>query len=115
MFDIVAPDEHELALAIEAECIDEAKPRLSRPSARYAQAMGEHEPIKNRKDDKRGDAARQQESDLNDPIICERKLIQPLHAQSKTPAPSGRQLLFGFGFRTATSPRAREARSAATE
>jgi hypothetical protein len=42
--------------------------------------MGEHQPVEDRKDDQRGDAARRQESHLDDPILRERKLIQPLHA-----------------------------------
>jgi hypothetical protein len=86
MLDIVAPDEDQLALAIETERVHEAKPRLACPPARNAQPMGENQSIKDRKDDECGDTARRQESRLNDPIIRERKLIQPLHAQSKTPA-----------------------------
>ena len=86
MLDIVAPDEDQLALAVQGERVDEAKPRLAGPSARNAQPMGEHQSVKDRQDDERGDAARRQEPHLNDPIIRERKLIQPLHAQSKTPA-----------------------------
>ena len=86
MLNIVAPDEDQLPLAIEAERVDETKPRLAGPSARNAQPMGEHQSVKDRQDDERCDAARRQESHLDDPIIRERKLIQPLHAQSKTPA-----------------------------
>ena len=86
MLDIVAPDEDQLPLAVEAERVDEAKPRLAGPSARNAQPMGERQSINDRQDDERGDAARRQESYLDDPIIGERKLIQPLHAKSKTPA-----------------------------
>jgi hypothetical protein len=86
MLDVVAPDEDQLPLAVEAERVDEAKPRLTGPSARNAQPMGEHQSVKDRQEDERGDAARRQEPHLDDPIIRERKLIQPLHAQSKTPA-----------------------------
>ena len=86
MLDIVAPNENQLPLAVEAERVDEPEPRLARPSARNAQPMGEHESVEDRQDDQRGDAARRQKSDLDDPVIRERKLIQPLHAQSKTPA-----------------------------
>jgi hypothetical protein len=86
MLDIVAPDEDQLPLAVEAERVDEAKPRLAGPSARNAQPMGERQSVKDRQEDERGDAARRQEPHLDDPIIRERKLIQPLHAQSKTPA-----------------------------
>jgi len=80
MLDIVAPNEDELSLAVETEGVDEAEARLAGPSTRNAQPMGEHQPVKDRQDDERGDAARRQESHLNDPVIRERKLIQPLHA-----------------------------------
>jgi hypothetical protein len=80
MLDVVAPDEHQLPLAVETECVDEAEPRLTRSTARNAQPMGEHKSVEDRQDDKRGDAARHQETNLNDPIIRERKLFQPLHA-----------------------------------
>ena len=88
VFDIVPPDEHELALPVEAECVDQPEPRLSGPSARNAQPMSERQPVKNRQNDKDGDPASQKESDLQDPIVRERKVTQPLHAQSKTSAPS---------------------------
>jgi hypothetical protein len=114
MLDVVAPDEDQLPLAVEAERVDEAKPRLAGPSARNAQPMGEHQSVKDRQEDERGDAARRQEPHLDDPIIRERKLIQPLHAQSKTPAARG-NLLFSFGFRALASPRPREERSPPTK
>ena len=91
VFDIVAPDEHQLALPVEAESVDQPEPRLAGPSARNAQPMGERQPIENRQNDEGGDAAGRKESDLKDPIVRERKLIQPLHAQSKTSAPRARQ------------------------
>jgi hypothetical protein len=86
MFDIVAPDKHQLPLPVEAECVDQPQPRLAGPSARNAQPMSEGQPIKNREHDEGGDAASRKESDLQDPTVRERKLIQPLHAQSKTSA-----------------------------
>jgi len=57
VFDIVAPDEHQLALPVEAESVNQPEPRLAGPSARNAQPMGEREPIENRQNDEGGDAA----------------------------------------------------------
>jgi hypothetical protein len=48
--------------------------------------MSESQPVEDREHDKGGNAASRKESDLKDPIVRERKLIQPLHAQSKTSA-----------------------------
>jgi hypothetical protein len=48
--------------------------------------MSEGQPVEDREHDKGGNAASRKESDLKDPIVRERKLIQPLHAQSKTSA-----------------------------
>ena len=80
MFDIVAPDEHQLPLAVEAERVDQPEPRLAGPSARNAQPVCERHPVKDRQHDERGDAASHKKSDLKDPIVRERKVIQPLHA-----------------------------------
>jgi hypothetical protein len=62
VLNIVAPDQHQLPLAVETERVDEAKPRLASASARNAQPMGEHQSVKDRQDDERGDPARRQES-----------------------------------------------------
>jgi hypothetical protein len=86
MFDIVAPDKHELPLPVQAECVHQAEPRLAGSSTRNTQAMSEGQPAKDREHDKGGDAASCKETDLQDPIVRERKFIQPLHAQSKTSA-----------------------------
>ena len=86
MFDIVAPDEHQLALPVEAECVDQPEPRLAGPSARNAQPIRKRQPVENRQKDEGGDATNGQESDLKDTIVRERKVIQPLHAQSKISA-----------------------------
>jgi hypothetical protein len=48
--------------------------------------LSEREPVKNRQKDEGGDAANREESDLKDTIVRERKIIQPLHAQSKVAA-----------------------------
>ena len=112
VFDVVAPDEHQLALPIEAERIDQPEPRLAGPSARNAQPTSERQPVQNRQNDENGDPAGQKEADLQDPIVRERKVTQPLHAQSKTSAPSAMK-------RPLSSPanhglaRARDARSLA--
>ncbi len=86
MFDIVASDEHQLPLPVEAEGVDQAQPRLTGPSAGNAQPMSEGQPVEDREHDKGGNAASREESDLEDPVVRERKLIQPLHAQSNTSA-----------------------------
>jgi hypothetical protein len=86
MFDVVASDKHQLALPVQAEGDDQAEPRLAGPSARNAQPMSESQPVEDREQDKGGNATSRKESDLKDPILRERKLIQPLHAQSKTSA-----------------------------
>jgi hypothetical protein len=74
MFDIVAPNEHELPLAVEAERVDEAEPRLAGPSARNAQPMRKYQSVDDRHDHQGGDSASGQETDLNDGIVGERKL-----------------------------------------
>jgi hypothetical protein len=74
MFDIVAPNEHELPLAVEAERVDEAESRLAGPSARNAQPMREYQSVDDRQDHQGGDSASGQETDLNDGIVGERKL-----------------------------------------
>jgi hypothetical protein len=86
MFDIVATDQHKLPLPIQAEGIDQPEPRLPGPSTRNTQPMSEGQPVNNRKHDEGGDAASRKQSDLENPIVRERKLIQPLHAQSNTSA-----------------------------
>ncbi|HXE24948.1 MAG TPA: hypothetical protein VN637_08680 [Roseiarcus sp.] len=97
MFDVVAPDKHQLALPVEAECVDQSEPRLAGSSARNAQPASERQPVKNRQNDECGDAASGKESDLKDAIVRERKAIQPLHAQSRISALAGRdQKLFEF-------------------
>ena len=86
MFDIVAPDEHQLPLPVEAECVDQPEPWLAGPTARNAQPMSERQSVKKRQKDEGGDAANREESDLKDTIVRERKIIQPLHAQSQVSA-----------------------------
>ena len=51
MLDIVAPDEHELPLAVEAEGVDQPKARLAGPPAGNAQPMRESQPVDNRQND----------------------------------------------------------------
>ena len=82
MLDIVAADENELPLTVEAEGVDQPEPRLARPSSRDAQPMGEHKPVDDRQRHQDGDPASRQKSDLNDAVVAERKVIQPLHAES---------------------------------
>ena len=107
MFDVVAPDEHQLALPVEAECIDQPEPRLAGPSAGNAQPMSERQPVQNRQNDENGDPAGQKEADLQDPIVRERKVTQPLHAQSKTSAPECDEAHFKFARQRRFGPRQR--------
>ena len=44
--------------------------------------MGEHQPVDDRQRHQGGDPAKHQKSDLNDAIVAERKIIQPLHSDS---------------------------------
>ena len=73
MLDVVAPDQHKLSLPVEAERVHETQSRLSRPSPRDAQPMGEHESVQNRQNHQPGEAAGHQESDLNHGVVRERK------------------------------------------
>jgi hypothetical protein len=57
MFDIVAPDQHQLPLPVEAERIDKPEPRLAGSSPRDAQPVCKRQPINKRKHDECGDAA----------------------------------------------------------
>jgi hypothetical protein len=115
MFDIVASDKHQLPLPVEAEGIDQAQSWLAGPSARNTQPMSESQPVKNREYDERGNAASRKESDLKDPILRERKLIQPLHAQSKTSAAERATNRSSNSPAKRSFSRAREARSGAVQ
>ena len=86
MFDVVAADQYELTLTVETEGVDQAEPRLAGSSAGNTQPMRERQPVDDRQNDEGGDAASREEPDLQDPIVRERKLIQPLHAKSNTSA-----------------------------
>jgi hypothetical protein len=82
MLDVVAADKNKLPLSVEAEGVHQPKPGLARPSAWDPQPVGEHEPVDNRQRHQGGDPASRQKSDLNDSIVAERKVIQPLHSDS---------------------------------
>jgi hypothetical protein len=115
MLDIVAPNEDELPLAIEAERVDEAKPGLTGSPARDAQPMGERQPVEDRENDERSNAARRQESYLDDSIIRERKLVQPLHAQSNTPVERVATCSSASAFKRRLRRAAEKPRSPATQ
>jgi hypothetical protein len=115
MFDIVATDQHQLPLPIQAERIDQPEPRLPGPSARNAQPMSEGQAVDNREHDQGGDAASGKESDLENPIVRERKLIQPLHAQSNTSAAERRTNRSSIRQPNDGLAGAREARSGAAQ
>ena len=74
MLDVVAPHQYQLPLPVEAESVDEAEPRLSRPAPRDAQSMGEYELVEDRQNHQTGEAAGRQESDLNHTVVGERKI-----------------------------------------
>jgi hypothetical protein len=86
MLDIVAADQNELPLAVEAERVDEAEPRLASSPAGNPQPMGKHDTIDNGQCDQDSDPAGRQNGDLDDAAIGERKIIQPLHALSNASA-----------------------------
>jgi hypothetical protein len=115
MFDIVAADQHKLPLPVQAECVDQPEPRLPGPSTRNTHPMSEGQPVNNRERDEGGDAASRKESDLKDPILRERKLIQPLHAQSNTSAAERRTSRSSIRQPNDGSAGAREARSGAAQ
>jgi hypothetical protein len=111
VFNVVAANKHKLSLPVEAERVDQPEPRLAGPTTGNAESMCEGQTVDDREHDQGGDAASRQEPDLKDPIVRERKFIQPLHAQSKTSAAERARNtpLFIFASRTG----AREARSSA--
>ena len=82
MFDVVAPNQHKLALAVESEGVNKAKPRLPGPPARDSQPVREHHAINDRDGDQRGDPTSRQNADLDDAAVAEREIIQPLHVIS---------------------------------
>ena len=101
MLDVVASHKHQLSLPVEAEGVHEAESRLSGSPAGNTQPMGESEPVQDREHDEGRNAASCEESDLKDPILRERKLIQPLHTRPKTSAAKrSKESLFKFANRT---------------
>ncbi|HME85772.1 MAG TPA: hypothetical protein VKG91_14785 [Roseiarcus sp.] len=74
MLDVVAPHQNKLPLPVEAERVHETQSRLSRPSPRDAQPVGEHESVQNRQNHQRGEAAGHQESDLDHTVVGEWKI-----------------------------------------
>ncbi len=111
MFDIVATHQDQLALPIEAECIDKPQPRLAGSASGNAQPMRKHQPVNDRQNDQRGDPAGRQKSDLNNAIIAERKITKPLHAKSNVCAADCANQLFPLWRRRRqpyASPRAFE-------
>ena len=82
MLDVVAPHKHELPLTVQTERVDQPEPRLARSASRHIQPVGENEPVKERQPHQDGDPAGRQNSDLDDPVVAERKVTQPLHAES---------------------------------
>jgi hypothetical protein len=55
VLDVIAPHQHQLALAVERKCLDQAEARLSRSAARGdAQAMPEDEPVEEKQNQQCG-------------------------------------------------------------
>jgi hypothetical protein len=86
VLDVVAPDEDELSLTVEAERVDQSESRLAGPAPRDPQSVRESEPINDRQRHQDGDPTDRQKSDLDDTVVAERKVIQPLHAESRARA-----------------------------
>jgi hypothetical protein len=64
MFDVVPPDQHELALAIQPKGVDEPEPGLPRPPRpRHPQPASEYEPVNEQQNQRRDDHARDGERD----------------------------------------------------
>ena len=60
MFDIIAPHQHQLTLAINIESVDHAQPGLTRPAARRTKPPGKkraHDQKQNQKEDDNHDRA----------------------------------------------------------
>jgi hypothetical protein len=80
VLDIVAAHQHQLALPVKAERVDEPEARLPGASRWDAEPMGEHQPINHRERHQGCDCASGEQPDLNHAIFPGRKIIQPLHA-----------------------------------
>jgi hypothetical protein len=74
MFDIVAPDQDELSLPVEAKGVDQAQSGLPGSAAGDAQPMRKHQPIDDRQNHQSGDPAGRQNSVLDNTIVAERKI-----------------------------------------
>ena len=106
MLDVVAPHKHELPLTVQTERVDQPEPRLARSASRHIQPVGENEPVKERQPHQDGDPAGRQNSDLDDPVVAERKVTQPLHAESALAPPTAQAKthpLGAFAFPTERS------------
>ncbi len=53
MLDIVAPDQHQLALTIDGEGVDDAQPRLARTATGHPEPVAEHASIEDVEDERR--------------------------------------------------------------
>jgi len=75
MFDIVAAHQNELALTVQGEGVDQAKPRLARPAAaRKTQPMAKQRAIGNDEGDDRNDGDHAKHRDLQSAIVAQRKI-----------------------------------------
>lgn len=83
MLDIVPPNEHQLALPVQAEGVHQPEPGLARTAARNPEAMGEHEPVNDRQHNQRRNSAGDQHRDLEGLVVAEgEEVTEPLHAKS---------------------------------
>ncbi len=76
MLDIVAAHQHQLALTVEREGVDQAEPRLAGAArARHPQTMAENEAIDDGEDQRGGDDHRRDDGDLEEVAAVGRQQI----------------------------------------
>ena len=79
MLDIIAPDDHQLAVAVEVEGVDDAEPRQPRPAvARRFQPSSESEAI-NEKDKRRCEQEGERPDDERQTLVFKNSVDQGLH------------------------------------
>jgi hypothetical protein len=75
MFDIVAPDDHELTLTVQRKGVDQSKPRLARPTpSGKSQSMTEQGAVGDYERDDGDNGDRGERCDLQRAIVAKRKI-----------------------------------------
>jgi hypothetical protein len=105
MFNVVAPNQDKLPLAVETERVDEAEPRLPSPPSWDPQPVREHHAIDDRHRHENGDPASCQNGYPAKALDRGKRLIQPLHAVSNARAAdrAGQNLALRRGDRLSAS------------